>query len=1016
MAYFIDQSGTVVEIPDEEAKDAGLGGYVPATPEQVASAQANAARKAEFGTLPQQLLGGVEAIGRGASFSLTDPLAVALGADPERIAGRREALGGLGTALEVGGAVAPALFGAPEAAFAKLAPEAQVALRAAGQAPGIVSRTAAALPTARLSEAAAGLGERAATRVFGDVAAGELPGVARSAFRGGVSELVEGLPYASGQVASEAVLGDHDLTAEEALMGVGLGTALSGGLGAAFGAAGGGLGLALRKAQKSADKAMQLFEDRYPEWISGAVNADPENIRYAMRNAGRLTPTTPIDDIIAERYPVPAEPAPFTPRDMPPEAIYTPPGEFVPTPKTPKPPGLDIPETVTVGERTIPNPVLSRKQTAQFADEVASALDDTFSATKELESQFNDSLRLTERARLLDGKVAPEAAQAEALRLAKRLNAVIEQGKVDGPNNFSSPALLQLEKTRDGLLRNIVGEQSAADIAAGLAAPPPLPSKVFKAIDDAKGEIQRLQKQVPYQTSQGPHTRQMVGDVAADFRKSLESPAVWGEAGARHAAVNRAFTEMLDAQANALPLVSEGLTTKGRKYPEVTISKVKKLLTDVEDPAQAERVARVYKWLDKMRTFRDEVQSTADAIGSEVDRSAVEAAEQRVKKLVEDEREVAKITGEQRRRIQSSAKERAAWKEAEASRKELDAARLSTRKREERIRKLEAKKKADEFTASEAERKETAKALDAEYRQQVKDRNAEIKAEGVALRAGARWNGFMDIIGAGAVGQNPVLAPLFVAYRFGKYLGSPDKTIRVLQQLKNESAKAKAGLSAMAEELVSGRRVRLAKTAGVAALTDEAVDRIVTDPESASEMLADGTAEMRDFAPNVAQAMQGTLIRGATYLASIKPRPQSGQFGTMLPPSGAAVAQYESVKAVVEDPKQAFVLATEGRLLPTHVEALQQVWPKVLEQMQIATLDALTDQMKMTGKAPNYRVLQQASIIVGFDMTNTQNTLAANQAMMDEAPPQPPTPAVPRADKMTLANRSQTPWEASEGN
>ena len=1458
MAFVRDPNGTIVEIPDDQVESASIVGYTPASAEDVAAEQARAAKSAEFQTLPQQLLGGAEALGRGASLNLTDPLAVALGADPERMAGRRKALGGFGTALEVAGAALPTVIGGPASAFARLGAAEQAALRAAGKAPGLVSEAASRLPTALLSDATEQLGARTATRLLGPQVAGELPGIARGALRGGVTELVEGLPYGVGQVITEDTLGDTDLTAEEALLTVGMGTLLGGGLGAAFGAAGGGLGRAVSLAQKHSDKALGWFESRYPEWVAGQIDVDPEDVRYAVQNMDRLgSATTSIDDLIAERRPAPVAPPEYVEAPVPPEAVFTPGTAPLETPGVPKPSPFDVPETVNIGGREVPHPGAGKRQEVRFAEEAATAIKDTRDAMEQLTKEFNGSFRAREFSTLLDGVVPEAKAEDEARRILGEMNGWIAEATRNGPDEITKAAIQQVKNIRDGLARRVFPELSdaatvrsgkagvdqsgyvgsaestvrtganprgepvkyevveadtlvpshdpktwrpnrdypegvqerdytgsqgeqlkvlqiqqqfdpalplsntvtavdgppivtggqrrfvlggngrtmgmqlafespdvlaayraelirrasmfgvdpkqivsmkkpvlvrtvegltdtspaseltaagrrynesltremdsmargvsdakmltpatiqdvaaffdaapdqtfgqilanrgkdlvqslrrdkiitdqnaaewltptgltdagkdrvramflgrilgspdryararsagvldkleravpylakveaknpalneaaivrravdmidrvrnsesresletirrsvgqlagiasdtddplvaevatllsqstesqvgkrfrewakkasqptdlvdrsltreqsrrlllgdavsdmngarlAAEIAdpdagkqAAFAAPvgapgsvaaasaPKIPVKasdIFGAVDKAKNEMQELHKSIGQYGPLGKPTRSRVGNLAGNLKRSLENADVWGRAGSRQQAVNRALSELMDAEANALPLVAEKVTVKGQKKPEVSVDKLTKLLSDIDSPAKRQRLARVYNWLDKQRALRAEIQNTADAIGEEFDRASYDAAESRVRSVIADEQELNKIRGVAESQRRSKAKEAKAWAEAEAARKEYDAARMKAFRSSERARKRAAKDALESFSTKEAERKTAMKEATAEYKQAVKDRAAEIKAVGVKMRTHAKWGGIMDIAGATAVANQPLIAPVFVAYRFAKYLGSPDKTIRVLRHMKESSQKAKAALSSLAEEFVSGRRVRIARLVGAAAMPDAAVDMIANDPEAASDALSEGASEVRDFAPNVAQAMQGTLMRGGTYLASIKPRSTPGQYGTMLPPSGAAMAQYESVKVVVEDPKQAFALAGDGRLMPQQFAAVEQVWPKVAQQMREATLEALAIQLA-EGRKPSYRVLQQASIIVGADLTATDDTLIANQAAMNEATPQESQPSVPKADKLTLSQRSQTPWEASEGN
>jgi len=1021
MAFVKNRAGDVVEVSDDIAKNAGVFGYTLASPEEIAAIQAEAARKAEFSTLGQQVIGGAEALASGASLGFSTPLQVALGADPERIKGRREGLGGLGTALEFTGAVAPIVLSGGLAT-----PEV-----AAGQVAGrtALQTAARAMPTVRLSEAAAGIGERAATALFGEPAAGVAPTLAQSLGRGavqsGVSELVESVPYAAGQVATEAALGDLDLLSEEAAMTVGLGTILGGGLGAAFGAAGGGLGHALRKSQGAVDRTIAAFEKRYPAWIAGQVGADVDMLERGFAQRRRLAddPNLKAEDLIGEQIPEVAPVAPFVKAKPPDEAIY------VEGPDAPTLPDLERPlpyapqDTVTVAGRQMQNPVLTDKQESVFAKDLFESLRETQAGMRELQDQVNQSLRVTERRQLLDGVVAPEVAEQKALEAAQIIDGFAKSGRADGPDSISGSSVRQAENTRDGILRNAftpdtlpMSLRGAAETGVdqgGTAGARRSPTEVYNAIEDAIQQLQKERANISMASPQGSETKRRLNATIAALKAITTDESAWGAAAVRQKAINDKWASLISAEDVAMKFIAnkEGRGSAARWV--IDEDKVRALAKKARADGDPGSIQKVYRLLDRYSAFRDEVQQTADTIGAQTNRETIDSAEKRARELFAAEKEARVVERGERKRVFSSKREQQQWSEWQKAKSTWESQKRKERAAVEEARKSAAAVKMDEFKESEALRKEAIKKAEDDAAIATRERAQTIKDEAKAWRAGAKWNGFMDIIGAGAVGQNPILAPFFVAYRFGKYLGSPDKTMRVLNELERQSLKARKAVDALAEQFARGERVRAVRAASSLAMSEAAIDSIVNDPESAVDVLAGSTAELRDFAPETAQRVEGTIINAAQYLASIRPKPSSGPMGTTIPPSAASVAQYESTKAVVEHPLDAYVLASEGRLMPRHVAALEQVWPKMLSQLRVATLDALIS-VRTEGKTPSFRVLQQASVIFGQDLTQTVASGPANQRTMNEKPQQAQaSPA--RADKVTQAQRSQTPW-ASEGN
>lgn len=777
MAFVRSPSGEIVEIPDADLASASIVGYTPASPEDVAAAQAEAARKAEFSTLGQQALGAGEALLRGASFNLTDPLEVALGADPERIAGRREALGGLGTALEIGGAALPVL---------------------ASGGTGALGSAARLAPTAALSRGTAALGERAATALLGDAASAAAAGVGRSiargAVRGGITELVEGLPYAAGQAVTEATLGDLDLLSEEALLSVGLGTLLGGAAGAGLGAAGAGFGRLFGKLASSGETPRTeptALREKVADWLeeteavrnikaAGGIQSDYSR---AVKQKGAER----VHDLALEM------------RDM---GLMTP---------------LSTPEKVA-----------------------ARATDLMDSAGEAMGAILRQADEVATPAQLPDMKAATSEARKEILseyvndptrrETAKKLSALFDDYDATFPDKISFGDMHAARRSVDKL---VYGLRSTLD---------------------------------PWATEMRSSLR--------DFREII--------------------TKELESKIDAAGLSSRDWNTAERRYEVGAFA----------DKLAEKGVAR------GVGNNPIPLTTILSGIGGAAAGGVGGAA-------------VAAGTG------------------------------YLTR--------------------------EYGSALVGSLAREVRDRLVGSVRPGMSM---------------------PTITP--------SMMHATDVLVHAADASRREVQRG-------ADAFVSGAKsaARAASTIAAVSLSDDVIDSLSRDPESLMEATAAVTADFDQHAPSVVVGVASGFARAVQYLASIRPKPSVGPFGTPIPASGAAMAEYESTKAVVEHPLDAYVLASEGRLMPRHVAALEQVWPRMLSQLRVATLDALVS-VRTEGKTPSFRVLQQASVIFGQDLTQTVASGPANQRTMNEKPQQAQaSPA--RADKVTQAQRSQTPW-ASEGN
>lgn len=209
----------------------------------------------EESDLLSSVQGGAEAIGSGLSLGGTTWLLDAVGVDSERMAARRGELGGFGDALEIAGAVAPALLtGGGSAAV-------QGGARAArGLASTIIRNTPA------------GLVARGGARLEGAIATrlGTEAGTLTRLVPTGARNFVEGTAQGIGAEVDEAVLGDRELVADQ-ILSQGL---YSGLLGTGIGAAVPGLAAIANGAMKAPVKGMQRVLGRMNSASGGTASRE----------------------------------------------------------------------------------------------------------------------------------------------------------------------------------------------------------------------------------------------------------------------------------------------------------------------------------------------------------------------------------------------------------------------------------------------------------------------------------------------------------------------------------------------------------------------------------------------------------------------------------------------------------------------------------------------------------------------------------------------------------------------
>lgn len=254
-----------------------------------AEAEAKGLRREASGVVGT-IQGSAEAVARGASLGFSDVAIDALGGDSKRMAARQEALGGIGTGLEVGGAVAASVLTGGGGAVAQGAGRAT----ALGTAKALAKKGAGLI--GKPTRLATGAGDAVAGLVAGTEAT-----LGRQVLGRVAGGAVEGAIGGAGGVMSESVLHDKSLTAEALLGGMAAGAVFGGvadgGASAVFGGLAKGAG-----ATRDALRKVLARETGVPEAeVSDALIDAAAKDHWLGTAAEKLAPLSGADPIIAKR-------------------------------------------------------------------------------------------------------------------------------------------------------------------------------------------------------------------------------------------------------------------------------------------------------------------------------------------------------------------------------------------------------------------------------------------------------------------------------------------------------------------------------------------------------------------------------------------------------------------------------------------------------------------------------------------------------------------------------------------
>ncbi len=192
------------------------------------------------------------------------------------------------------------------------------------------------------------------------------------------------------------------------------------------------------------------------------------------------------------------------------------------------------------------------------------------------------------------------------------------------------------------------------------------------------------------------------------------------------------------------------------------------------------------------------------------------------------------------------------------------------------------------------------------------------------------------------------------------------------------------------------------------------ITKLAADPAALADRVARNLQGVGEHAPATAAAMSATASRAVQFLSQKLARPpQGGPLAPKWHQSATEIASFGRYLHAVQDPMSVVKAAASGAIDPAGLEVLKNVYPSLMADLQKRVASKMAEQPK----GVPYSRKVTLSLLSGIDADGTVNgqSIAHAQAVFRKAPEQQsqqhqPSPA--RADKLTVASRSELPTQA----
>lgn len=494
----VNPDGELVALPSNMVKEAvSNGGYkIPTAQEQK---EFNLKKQYSGGI--EQAKAGVEGGLRGLTFGASDIAETGLGiSTPEAMAARKEYNPGTALGTEIAGAILPT-FLAPEAKAIQAAKEGGAALSAA-------QKVAQHLPISYLGRGAKAIehgvegiaGKAAGLFGEGTLAARGTEAAGKIAAKG-LAGAAEGAAFGAGETLTEDALGNPEPIGERLLANMGHGAMWGAGIGGLIGAGESAIPKAASGVKSAISKTYEtlLGKEAAPIYDGAGkiVNAGERELGLGQK-------------AYAKGYS---------------EVTGKPIGEV---------------------EAPFKNPEEYKvKSEAERQEHIGKAKED-------MENLFKEEKKLTSTVfQEVKPKVVTDILKESNISAPNNFTSTVisklddlEKKIVSDPDQYFKGAATKINEVKEGVLRRIKNESSAADH--------------FNEIDSAKGYLQSFAKSLEGKDNDKIiATLPLLQEVNGFIRSGLEDSSMWGDAAAVQQKINRAYSELKDAKTYLLKSIGE---------------------------------------------------------------------------------------------------------------------------------------------------------------------------------------------------------------------------------------------------------------------------------------------------------------------------------------------------------------------------------------------------------------------------------------------------------------------------
>lgn len=800
-------------------------------------------------------------------------------------------------------------------------------------------------------------------------------------------------------IANEAALGDPALVAESAYGTLGMDGVLGGVGGVIEAVAPTGIRAGLRAVRSTSQKFKNVLGklgDVYVDLASSATGAEPETIR-AVLAAGEDLERKGLRRVIEEAMPLPAKPT--LPEIAPPVARPLKPVDYERAAKdlrvalqddvqqiaAPKEGGLLFDANTKWRKIQLNQTIANRVQ--EQTDEMVNA----FYASKAGQPLTAADQALLSR---IENKEFVNTPYRESLRdIVSQVQNARSIAKTYGMTGQLVPsaqeAAYKVNKALEGVESRLAAFESGN----------PAPEQIFQQL---KWVEQELFGKGGVNTRDLSLVDRQVNAAYDALRQNIKSTVLnenlWGEAAVLEQAWKedaRAYYSSLDNLEAIAPdvirLIRDPVTGRATQMI-IDSNKLIKRVKNIGGESGTTFREMLGQYLSDRRRLIGRIESVADYVGANVDKATV-ADRMAATELAVD------------RAIQNAVDDASNAAIKESNR---DAVKLTKAAREARQQQLDA--------------------MMEEYRTATTERRQEIKEQVQAIRSGAKSGALKQGISLLTKAGAPIVGGLFGgpagAILGGAYsaVSSPEMVAKSLAKLNKARIRVSDATDAVARNLsVDGRQVvSAAKALGVVATKKDLDNDYKKASKRVRELMADQDAlemqqsailgDLTEDAPTIANEIKTRNATALQYLANVMPQPPanlSPMSRTSWEPLDSDKRKFIRIQQAVLNPVETLELAATGALMSDQIDALNAVYPAMMDQVRRKILDRIEETDKIPEK---HRMM--VSMLLGKDVDGRMQAAKVVPAQsvygsLAQPPPQKQQQMpVSRAKTLRVAERS----------